>query len=190
MNAECRASIILSADRFIGDSFGPATKASLRKAYSPELRAALAQVKQADWTPRAHLVELLTAVVSVHGATPHSAKKLNACGRAIFDDATNTFIRLILKMATPAIFAKKFPDFWQRDFRNSGYGQVDTTELDRHRIVVTFHETEGFDYMAPLGAGFIGFAMERVTGKKVTMELRDWSFDNPGPNQVHYEVSW
>jgi hypothetical protein len=190
MTAECRASIILSADRFIGNSFGPATKASLRKAYSPELRSALAQCKQADWTPRAHLVELLTGIVSVHGPTPQSVKKLNACGRAIFDDATNTFIRLVLKMATPAIFARKFPDFWQRDFRNSGYGKVDATELDRNHITVSFHDVEGFNYMPPLGIGFVGLAMERVTGKKVTMELRDWSFDNPGPSQTHYEVSW
>jgi hypothetical protein len=41
---------------------------------------------------------------------------------------------------------------------------------------------ECFNYMAPLGAGFVGLAMERITGKKVTMELRDWSFDNAGPS--------
>lgn len=190
MKAECRASNVLSADRFIGGSFGPATKASLRKAYSPELRAALARSKPADWLPREHLVELLTLVVSVHGPTPQSEKKLYACGRAIFDDATNMFIRLVLKMATPAIFAKKFPDFWQRDFRGSGHGQVDTSEIDRNHISVSFHGIEGFNYVAPLGIGFVGLAMERVTGKKVTMELRDWSFDNPGPSQTHYEVSW
>jgi hypothetical protein len=189
MEQMCRASLILSADRYIGKSFGPATKASLRNSYSPELRSVLATMKQSDWAPRTSLSELLSAIVSVHGHTPQSQKRVTACGRAIAEDAAGTFIRLILRMATPGMFAKKFPDFWQRDFRG-GYAEVDASHVAQNRFTMFLKDIEGFDYAAPLGVGFVGFAMERASGKKVTIDLLDWSFDHPGPREVRYEVSW
>ena len=156
---------------------------------SPEVREMLPRLKRVDWYPRAQWIELLRAVVSIHHDPVQSYEDLVSCGRYIAEDATNTFLRLLMKMLTPGLFARKFPEFWRRD-NQGGRIEVDAARINENRVVMYIKDVEGFDHIGPVGAGYISFAMGAITGKPIQIALESWSLDRPGPPEVRYEVSW
>jgi len=161
----------------------------VRERFSPELKAALATMKRTTWHPRAMWIEVLRAVVSVHNDPLASHADLAECGKAICEDAASTFMKLILKIMTPRLFAKKFPDFWVRDMRG-GVMTVDPSELTHNRFVAHLVDVDGFEHVGPAGCGFIGFAMEKITGGPVNIVVSPWSLERPGPAEVRWDVSW
>jgi hypothetical protein len=90
---------------------------------------------------------------------------------------------------TPRLFAKKFPDFWVRDMRG-GVMTVDPSELSHNRFVVHLVDVDGFDHVGPVANGFIGFAMEKITGGPVNIVVSSWSLERPGPAELRWDVSW
>jgi hypothetical protein len=184
-----RGSAILASAEFSDVLCDRAGQPRVRERFSPELRAALLTMKRTTWHPRAHWIEVLRAVVSVHSDPIASRADLAECGKAICEDAANTFMKLILKIMTPRLFAKKFPDFWVRDMRG-GVMTVDPSELEHNRFVAYLKDVDGFDHVGPAGSGFIGFAMEKITGGPVNIVVSPWSLERPGPAEMRWDVSW
>ncbi len=78
-------------------------------------REIVASAKSATWYPVATLAELLNSIASLAKGDEAKARELLInCGKYMAREATNTFLRLLMRM-TPALFAKKLPDFWGRD---------------------------------------------------------------------------
>ena len=183
-----RGMVLAGIDGFIGKRYDQATAQRLRDGYSTELKTAVRDVKIAAWYPRAFFIELNRAVASVAGNDSAYTDLLGA-GRSIAGIATNTFMKLLLRMLTPRMFAKKFPDFWKRDNRG-GYIQVDPARLDNDQVVFFLKDVEGFDHIGPVAAGFISYALGAIVGKEVAIKLHGWTFDRPAPAEVRYDVSW
>jgi hypothetical protein len=184
-----RGSAILASVEFSDALCDKAGQRRVRETFSPELKAALVTMKRTTWHPRAAWIEVLRAVASVHNDPVVSKADLAECGKAICEDAANTFMKLLLKIMTPRLFAKKFPDFWLRDMRG-GVMTVDPSELEQNRFVAYLKDVEGFDHVGPAGNGFIGFAMEKITGGPVKIIVSPWSLERPGPAEIRWDVSW
>lgn len=189
MDAATRGSSLVGLASFIEERYGKDKLEELTKTFSPELQAALQDVKHAAWYPRKHFVELNEAIVSLCKDEDEAREALEAAGRRICHIATNTFMRLLLKMLTPAQFAKKFPDFWQRDMRG-GYCSADTKDLSERRLYAGVHDVSDVPHVGPVAAGYIGFAMDSITGQSCNVEVQGWSLDNPAPEEVLYVVTW
>ncbi|HEY5947385.1 MAG TPA: hypothetical protein VIV40_17900 [Kofleriaceae bacterium] len=184
-----RGMVLAGIDGFIGKRYDEATARRLRDGYSPELKAALRDVKIAAWYPRAHFIELNRAVGSVAG-NDSAYDDLLSAGHNIAEIATNTFMKLLLRMLTPRMFAKKFPDFWKRD-NKGGYIQMDpTSKLEEDQVVFFLKEVEAFDHIGPVAAGFISYALGAITSKKVGIKVHGWTYDRPAPAEIRYDVSW
>lgn len=68
--------------------------------------------KSAEWYPVTHMSDICEAVASLGNGSDERAKdELIKCGRHIAREATNTFLRLLMRMLTPERFAGKLPDF-------------------------------------------------------------------------------
>ncbi|MFS8065911.1 MAG: hypothetical protein ACMG6S_06005 [Byssovorax sp.] len=184
-----RGSAILASVAYSDGLCDSVGRARVREKFSPELKAALVTMKRTTWHPRAMWIEVLRAVVSVHNEPGASHADLIGCGKAICEDAASTFMKLLLKMMTPRLFARKFPDFWVRDMRG-GIMSVDPSDLAKNRFVVFLEDVEGFDHVGPAGVGFIGFAMEKITGGHVDIVVSPWSLERPGPAKIRWDVSW
>ena len=183
-----RGMVLSGIDGFIGKRYDEATARRLRDGYSDELKTALRDVKIAAWYPRAFFIELNRAVASAAGSDAAYNDLLTA-GRSIAEIATNTFMKLLLRMLTPRMFAKKFPDFWKRD-NKGGYIHVDSAGLDDDRVVFYLRDVEGFDHIGPIAAGYISFALSAITGKEVGIKLTGWSVEKPAASELRYDVSW
>src|SRR6185369_5440707 len=111
-----RAYMVSSTATFIRETFGEAELASMLKEVSPGARSAATSLKPADWCAVAGLAELLRALAAKSNGNPeHARDTLIACGEFIAREATNTFLKIVIRMLTPSLFAKKLPDLWKRD---------------------------------------------------------------------------
>jgi hypothetical protein len=190
MDEATRGSSLAGLLSYLEKSCDDARFREVQAALSPELRRDLAGVKHAAWYPRRHFIELNEAIASLHeGNETATRDALEAAGREISYIASNTFMRLLLKMLTPAQFAKKFPDFWNRDMRG-GRCSADTRDLASRRLYAGLHDVAGFTHVGPVAAGYIGFAMDAITGTRCTAQIEGWSLASPASSDIHYVVTW
>lgn len=185
-----RGSVLVGLVSFLESNCDAPTYARVRDSFSPELKSDLANVKHAVWYPRAHFIELNRAIANLHAdSDEEAAEALTEAGRHICEIASNSFMKLLLRMLTPKMFSQKFPDFWDRDNRG-GACRVDTSELDQNRMVAWIEDVKGFDHVGPVARGYVGFAMERITGKPVKITMEGWSLENPSEESIRLQCEW
>ena len=187
---QCKGSIILATVAYTDELCAKEGRPRIRDALSPSLSAALPTMQRVAWRPITEWVEVLRAIVAVcDNDEARAYDALVQCGRAICEDAAGSFMKLLLRMMPPALFCRKFPDFWRRDF-TGGTFVVDTSRLAENRFQAILRDIEAFDHVGPVAVGFIGFAQEKVTGKSVSVQRTGWSLERPGPPEVVLELSW
>jgi hypothetical protein len=175
---------------FLETQYDPGVSQRLLAQVPENVRRDLTVVKPADWYPREHSVHILRAIAS-HGGKDEGAVQsdLVRCGTFIATEATNTFLKLLMKMLTPALFAKKIPDFWQRDMKG-GHFEVDTTEASSGRIQLRLCDIAGFDHIGIVSMGWISFGLKAMGKSDVNIKQQGWSLTTPGANKVTYDVTW
>jgi hypothetical protein len=147
---------------------------------SEPVRAALENTTPAGWYPVGHIAELnrVIAATLADNDEKRARTDLASCGRFMANEATNTFMRLIMKVLTPGLFAKKLPSLWRRDCT---HGNLDLETGDR-TLKLKLSGMEGHDHIAAIMPGYVGFALERM-GKVVdNVAVDGWSLTKPDGN--------
>jgi hypothetical protein len=156
---------------------------------SPGARTFMESSQKAQWAPPEYSAELWSGIVKLHPAAD-AEQQLVKAGRYQGAYATNTYLKLLMKMLTMKMFAKKFPDIWARDanFGRAVLGDLD--DIANGRLDVGFKELGKFPYFGPITQGWFSFAFETMGLKNVKVELQNWSLQNPDPGEVSYHVNW
>lgn len=189
MEPQTRGLVIKGFSAYLERHCTESERERIRQALSQDVRIALVNPTTSRWYPRAHFVELNRAVAALHTQEADVLEALSAVGRNIAEIATGTFMKLLLKLLTPTLFARKFSDFWAHDNRG-GRIDVDSTKVNDNQLQFWIRDVRDFDHVGPVGRGYIQFAMSAITGTNVTVNLQNWSLMKPGPDEVHYQVSW
>jgi hypothetical protein len=175
---------------FIDERYDEPTRKRLYDGLSPEVRSHLSSYKRVEWYPRMHLVEFLQGLAAVHGSDEQAVfRDLVACGQSVAKDAATTFLRLLMKILTPVLFAKKIPDIWARDSKG-GKMTADASHVDDRLLVMRLTDVEGFDHIGPLAVGWITFAMTAMGKKGVQGKAIGWSLATPGPRDLQIDMTW
>jgi hypothetical protein len=155
---------------------------------SPDLQKVISDGKPATWYPVALIAELHRAIVtSIAGGDETRAREaLIACGKFVAHEATNTYLRLLMRMLSPSLFAKKMPDFFQRD--NLG-GKI-ATEVNGKTLVCRFSEIAGYDHIPVMAAGFAVFAFDAMGKTLDSLVSHNWSLANPCAEGASFELTW
>jgi hypothetical protein len=154
------------------------------------VRSDLFSLKPAEWYPRSYSVAVLNAIASHHGGDEEAAKNdLKRCGTFIANEATNTFLKLLMKILTPKLFFKKLPEFWARD-QKGGHFEVDVDSGTANSLELRLCDVEGFDHIAAISLGFISFGLTAMGKQNVNVEQQGWSLARPGPKEIIFQVSW
>lgn len=175
---------------FLETQYEPSVSEKLLAQVPAEVRRDLMTVKPAEWYPRQHSVAVLRAIAS-HGGKNQDAVQsdLMRCGTFIATEATNTFLKLLMKMLTPTLFAKKIPDFWQRDMKGGRF-EADVTEAGSGHIKLRLCDIAGFDHIGIVSMGWIVFGMQAMGKSDVKVVQEGWSLATPGASQVTYDLTW
>jgi hypothetical protein len=154
---------------------------------SQELRDVVSSPNPAGWYPVSLLSEITRSVAAMgEGNEDRARAALVRMGAANARAATNTFLRLLMRMLTPTIFARKLPDFWSRDC-TSGRLEVDVS--DRKLVCRLFNMT-GFDHVVVTTAGYVGFAIEAMGKSIEKTTINNWSLETPCVDGAWLELSW
>ena len=87
-------------------------------------------------------------------------------------------MKLLLKVLTPRMFARKFPDFWARDYRG---GSVEVESIDDNRLVIILKGVDDLDHMGAIAAGFIGTTFEAIGVLGLQVLRPNWSLAGRSP---------
>jgi hypothetical protein len=135
---------------------------------SPELRDGYRSMSRGAWYPLAKTVDLYRAVSLLHEDPNARYDELVKCGKFLAHDATNTFLRLLIRFLTPAVFARKFPEFWKKD-HTFGSVESDTTKFEEKTIILNLTGVDGYEFIGPVCLGWIHAAFEAIGKKGVTV---------------------
>jgi len=175
---------------FLETQYEPAVSERLLAQIPERIRGALGSLKPAEWYPREYSVAVLRAIASHSGKNESAVQSdLVRCGTFIATEASNTFLKILMKMLTPALFAKKIPDFWQRD-QKGGRFEVDTSNTKDDRLQLRLCDVEGFDHIGLIGIGWISYGLKAMGKADVVVDQEGWSLSNPGPKNITYDVKW
>jgi hypothetical protein len=173
---------------FVEKNYDDAARKRIFGALSPPTRAFLEIAKKQQWASPSYSAELWTAIVKEH-PPDQAADQLVKVGRYMGAFATNTYLKLLMKMLTVKMFAKKFPDIWQRD---ANFGRVelgDLAEIGDGKLTIHFKDLN-WAYFGPICNGWFSFSLETMGLKGLKVETANWSIQNPDPGELTYRVSW
>lgn len=186
--SKTRGYSMTSAWAYVDATYDSAVREKIVEQLSPEVRKALGTYKDIEFYPAVHFGDVLRGVGVVVGKDDAGAEKeIEACGGFIARQATNTFLRLIMRVLTPTLFAKKIPSLWSRDNTNGAFS-VDFSGSDKGRLIFTLSNIADYPYVAPCAKGWIGFAMKTMGRTVDSMKLTGWSLANPSPNEVKIDL--
>lgn len=183
-----RGYVLASSIRFLQETAGHEQAEEVLNGVSSELQEAVRNVHPANFYPIRLFAEFnRTLVAHLAGSDEDKAREvLINCGRHMGHEASNTFLKLLMRVITPEILVKKFPDLWGRDFTA---GRVELKSTDKK---LDFHmfDIEGYDHCGPMSAGWVGFNLEAMGKVLENTIIHDWSLDNPSQNGTWFEITW
>lgn len=163
----------------------------LARAIDPELLAFAgdaARSKEATaWVPRREMVALLRAIAATQPSDDDARLAIVGAGRRVCESATATFLRLLIKVLNPKMFAGKFPELYKRDHQG---GSIELREVQSTTLVLRLNDVAGFDHAGPFMAGWIGFALEALGLRVTDITATPWSRAEPGPACVDFAARW
>jgi len=146
-----------------------------------------ASMGPAAWCPGEHYVDILRRLAAVsNGDSDRARQLLVESGVYVARTASNTFLRLLMKMLTPGLFAKKLPDIWKRDCT---IGKLEVA-VAPPKITCRFIDIAPFDHAACTGAGFLTSAFQAMGKKIEKIDMSDWSLQKPAPDSFTIELTW
>jgi hypothetical protein len=184
---QMRGYVPMSAATYLRNTAGEQTAARLLASMPAQARRSLETATQAGWCPAPDVAELFRVIASLgDGDEDRARNHLVECGKNAAREASNTFLRLLMKLLTPAMFAKKLPELWGRDCTG---GKI-TVAVHEDRIVNHLLDMQSFDHIAPVAIGYVMFALEAM-GKNITEHsLHGWSLAQPSAPDSWFEIRW
>lgn len=143
--------------------------------------------QSSTWYTLEQEAEMLNAIAEASDGDAKIAEE-DLIGSGVFAgaEATNTFLRLVMKVLTPALFAKKIPELYQRD-NNKGNVRVDVLD---EKFIGHFTDTSGFPHLAPMSAGWMRFALTSM-GKEITStKISNWTVQSADVPEFTIEMTW
>jgi hypothetical protein len=140
------------------------------------------------WYSLETISALYSGIAKLHeGNEANAFAALRGCGTFIAEAATNSFLKLLMRIMTPSVFASKAPTIWARDNR---YGTMETEVPAPRKMVVHLRGVADYSHVGPVVAGFGAFAMRAVGAKDLDVKVSPWSLANPSPPDVRIDMAW
>lgn len=148
------------------------------------------QVEQLDaldrraWYPQAWCAALWSELFAYYDDEEAGYRALADMGKHISSAASTTFLRLLIKILTPKLFARKFPAFYGKYQRGGGRLEVDTSRFDEQRFSLALRD---IGLLAPTMGGVATGWIEYAFGQMERKVEVDWKRTN---DDVEFEISF
>jgi hypothetical protein len=182
-----RGYMYVTAVDYLRQTLGEQEAKKVISGFTPQARQLLETLKSADWCPVSVFSEVTQALAVAGGGGEKSKDLLVKCGTHMALEASNTFLKLFMKLMSPQLLVKKIPDLWKRDCTG---GKLVLEQLDEHSVRFVTSSMQGFRHAVCTAAGFVAFGVGAI-GKQVdTVTIQGWSMDKPSDDGSTFELRW
>ena len=154
------------------------------------LRALVLDIQPVQWYPRAHHVDMLNAIVSVHRDEASAHQSLSAYGQLIASDAAKGPLRPLMGILTPKMLARKLPDLWRSDHQSDGSLEVDIAQVDDARLGFKLAGVHGYAHIGVVTLGWIQGLVSSLGARNVVLKQTGWSLGHNAPEELTCQVGW
>jgi hypothetical protein len=189
MTPQIRGYSLKQTAKYVETRFDADTRKRVAEMIPSTVRTLMGSFEPAEWYPRDYSTALFRGIAAAKGTEQGAYADLVQCGEFIASEATNTFLKLLMRIMSPTLFAKKVPEFWKRDQRG-GHFEADVSQADKGRIGMKLVDVEGYDHIGIVSIGWIQFGMAALGKKGVVIKQDGWSLAKPGPHTISYEITW
>jgi len=187
--AMIRGHVLGHTAEFYRSRYDQGTAARIDGELSIELKLMLDSVSRAEWYPRRHLIEMLNAITMVRGANEGTYADFVRCGSTLAD-TKDEFAKMLMQVMTPELFLKKLHRFWTRDHQDSGAFELEPVTPGDRSARLKLRSVKHYDHCAILWMGFMQGVLGQLGLAGVSVIQQGWSWENPGPQDIAYEVKW
>ncbi len=181
-----RGSTLNCLYRYLESNAPPDTLGDLIAGLPSDLQEQLGSCSHTGWYPAEYFGALNSAIASLGQTEDEAREHLIGAGTQIATAALNSFMRLMLRMLTPSLFARKFPAFWSRD---NDFGICEISDVQATSAKAQIREAP-VDHISIVAIGYVSTALSAITGMKVRVDCREWSLDNPRPPTANLDIDW
>lgn len=159
-----RGMYITTVSRFI-ETYPPELQAQIKAKIPADVRTALTNIRPGDWYPLHFASQQVRAIFELYPNRDDAEREIQRCGAYIGEQATNSFLRLLMKMLTLKMMVSKWPEFWLK-YHNFGRMRVEIPGPGHLVFIIE----PGYDYMYLMGQGWIEVACKGLGLKNLVMK--------------------
>jgi hypothetical protein len=175
---------------FIEKNYDEAGRKRILSGLSPDARKFVDVAKKSQFAPPHYSSELWSGIVKEAPDAESAQAQLVKVGRHMGAFATTTYLKLLMKMLTVKMFAKKFPDLWARDANFGTVSLGDLAQIEVGELSINFKDLEKYPYFGPICEGWFAFSLETMGLKELKVKVLNWSMQNPDPGELSYRITW
>lgn len=182
-----RGYMYLTSVSYLRQTLGEQESKRLIANFSPQARDLLQTLKAADWCPVTVFSEVTDALAKSGPGGEQSRDLVVKCGTYVAMEATNTFLKLFMKMMSPSLLVKKIPDLWKRDCTG---GKLIVEDQGDNSVRFAAFGMQGYKHAVCTAAGFVAFGLGAIGKKVESTTIRGWSPDKPSDDGATFELTW
>jgi hypothetical protein len=176
--------------KFLRSHYSPETSERLLGMLPKTLRALILEIQPVQWYPRALHVDMMKAIVSVHGDETSAYQSLLAYGELVAIDMGNGLFRSLVPILTPKLLARKLPKLWVGEHQSDGTLEVDIAHIDDGRLPFRLAALGDYPHVGIVTLGWIKGFLGALGGSNVVAKQTGWSLGHAAPNELSGEVRW
>ena len=172
---------------FIKENYDEETRNGIYERMGEPAREMLRTIKREDWVPVALVSKVDDALFLASKDPEQGYQDIVRAGAAIADYATNTYVRLLIKLMTPKIMASKWPDIWKKS-HNFGLMQC---HLENDRMLrMTLSGVEDYTHIGPIAVGFLTFALKAMNMPDATVVQVQDRYVEHNVERYEFRITW
>lgn len=187
MQRQIKGYMVQHSGRFIMED--PVLSRKVPSALLEQIRRNETAFKPHEWRPVEEVVALWKAIADLSDPKDDEGayNQLLACSEKMAAYATSMWLKLLLKMLTPRMFVRKFPDMFARDHN---FGRIEVVGVSDTSFTARFLDVGGYDYFAPIAHGMAGSVLNAIGVKNLQLKITPWSLANPGAPELEVHATW
>ena len=163
-----RGNYVQAVLHYINTMYGPEQRSKIMAAIDPDVVLLLPKLSPTVWYPIEHLVSVFDAIAASQPFAK-TEEDIKLIGKAVATEALGTFLKLLLKILTPRLFASKFDAFWHK-YHEFGEMRADLKELESSHIVLY---GTAYPYMHLIATGWGECVFREALGKTDALVTAD-----------------
>lgn len=193
MEIQAKGKSIRSIGAYIR-TLDPALIERIEKGMSPEVLRVTYEARPDDWYPYEFFKAPYDAIVAAFDDPAEARLAVQKVGRFSCEETANSFLRLVLRMMTPSLFARKCAQLLSGDFRGFPGGEpkvvYDLSNEKKGEITIELTNAQNHPYLGASAIGYIEFAFEHMGKKNLTIVERDCEVRDYNAPFARWYINW